>query len=74
MKVNIKVVPGAKKNIIKQEGNIFKIYTTAPAVDGKANKAIVPFLAKHFSVEKSQIEIIRGLKSRNKTIRIKADS
>ncbi|MDD3375377.1 MAG: DUF167 domain-containing protein [Candidatus Omnitrophica bacterium] len=70
MRIDIKVIAGAKKNFIKQEDDIFKVYLSAPAVDGKANKALVAFLAKHFKISKGKIEIIKGLKSRNKTIMI----
>ena len=70
MKLHVKVIPGAKKNLIKEENGMFKIYLHAPAVEGKANRALVAFLAEHFGVRKSQITIIKGLKSRIKTIRI----
>ncbi|MCR4338171.1 MAG: DUF167 domain-containing protein [Candidatus Omnitrophica bacterium] len=70
MNLNIKVIPGARKELIKEEGGIFKVYLTAPPVEGKANEALVRFLAGHFSVRKSQIEIIKGLKSRQKIVRI----
>jgi uncharacterized protein (TIGR00251 family) len=75
MRIEVKVIPGAKKDAIKQErdmweGDTWKVYTSAPAVDGKANKALIALLAGHFQVRKSQIEIIKGLKSRHKTISI----
>ena len=68
MKVDVRVIPNSKKSTIKEEAEGLKVYVTAPAVDGKANKAIVPLLAKHYSVRKSQIEIVKGLKTRNKLI------
>ena len=71
MRIEIKVIPGAKKNAITQEKGGWKVHLNAPAVDGKANKALVDLLAGHFRVRKSQIEIIKGLKSRHKTISIK---
>ena len=70
MKINIRVIVSAKKELIKTEGDILKVYLSAPAVDGKANKALVVFLAKYYKVSKGKIEIIKGLKSRNKTIMI----
>ena len=70
MKINVKVVANAKKNSIKEENGCLKIYLTAPAVEGKANKALIDFLAVHFVVKKGQIEIIKGLKSKNKTVNI----
>jgi uncharacterized protein (TIGR00251 family) len=70
MKLEIKVVPGAKKNQIIEEQDKIKVYLTAPAVDGKANEALIEFLAENYKVKKYQIEIIKGLKSRNKIINI----
>ncbi len=71
MKLTIKVIPGAKKNELKEEpSGLTKVYLRAPAVDGKANKALIEFLSRSFGVKKPQIEIIKGLKSRNKTINI----
>ena len=70
MKLAIKVIAGARKNFLKQEGELIKVYLTAPAIDGKANRALIEFLSEHFNVSKSQIEIIKGLKSRRKTISI----
>jgi len=71
MKIDVKVIPAAKKSLIKQEGNLWKIYLSAPAIDGKANKALIALLATHFNVRKGQIEITKGLKLRHKTIIIK---
>ena len=70
MIIEVKVVPNAKKALMKEEGEIWKVYLMAPAVDGKANKALIEFLAGHYDVAKSRIEIIKGLKSRLKTVRI----
>ncbi len=71
MEIEVKVIPSAGKNAIRQEGGRYKVHLTAPAVDGKANEALVKFLAGHYGVRKSQIEIIKGLKSRHKIIIIR---
>ncbi|MFA5059769.1 MAG: DUF167 domain-containing protein [Candidatus Omnitrophota bacterium] len=70
MRVDIKVIAGARKNLVKDDDGVLKVYLTAPAVDGKANKALSKILSEHFSVSKNRIEIIKGLKSRHKTINI----
>ncbi|MDO8580770.1 MAG: DUF167 domain-containing protein [Candidatus Omnitrophota bacterium] len=70
MILHVKVIPGAKKTLVKQEGEIWKVYLPQPALEGKANKALVDVLAEFFGVRKNQIEIIKGLKSRVKTINI----
>jgi len=64
------VIPGAKRNVLKDEDGQIRVYLTAPPVEGKANTALIRFLAGHYGVRKSQVEIIKGLKSRQKTVRI----
>lgn len=66
----IKVTPGARKNLWKEENGQIKVYLTAPPVDGKANEALIVFLAEHFQVKQRDIQIIKGLKSRQKTVNI----
>ncbi|MDP8213253.1 MAG: DUF167 domain-containing protein [Candidatus Zapsychrus exili] len=68
--IEIRVVPGSSREFVKEEQNNLKVYLRAPAVDGKANKALLLFLAKYFNVKKNKVDIIKGLKSRNKTVNI----
>ncbi len=70
MKYSIKTVPNARRNAVKEENGLLKVYVTAPAVDGKANKAVQKVLADHFKVRASQIFILKGEKSREKLIEI----
>ena len=70
MILEIKVIPNARKNDIKIKNDMYKVYVTAPAVDGKANKKLTEFLAEHFGVRKSSIFIKAGVKSRHKIIQI----
>ncbi|MBP9854745.1 MAG: DUF167 domain-containing protein [Candidatus Omnitrophica bacterium] len=72
MNIKIRVIPQASKNSIKLDQGFLKVYLTAPAVDGKANKALITFLSEYYKVRKNQIEIIKGLKSKDKTITISA--
>ena len=70
MILTVKVIPGAKKNLYKDENGQVKVYLTAPPADGKANESLGKFLAEHFCVRPSSVEIIKGLKSRHKVIKI----
>jgi len=70
MKIQLKVIPGAKRNSFKQEAGFIKVYLTAPALEGRANEALVAFLAEHWGVKRSAIEILKGLKSRHKIVNI----
>ena len=70
MLLNVRVIPKAKQNKVVEEGDRYKVYLTAPPVEGKANKALIEFLAEHFGVKKGKIKIVRGLKSRDKVVEI----
>ena len=70
MLIDLRVIPNAKKNSLKKDGHTLRIYLTSPAREGRANKDLIDFLARHLKVRKNQIEIIKGLKSRNKTVNI----
>lgn len=70
MLVKVKAIPRAKKIAVKKEGELFKVYLTAPAQDGQANNLLVGVLAEYFKVKQAQVEILRGEKSRHKLIKI----
>ena len=50
--------------------NALKIRLTAPPVDGAANKACIRFFSKLLGISPSEISIIQGFSSRNKTIEV----
>ena len=67
----IKVQPGAGKNeVVGVHGDALRIKINAPAVKGKANRALIDFLAERLAVKKSEVEILSGHTSRAKTIKI----
>jgi len=67
----IKVIPNSKINkIVKKTETFIKIKLTAPAHDGKANKALIKFLSRYFKIAQNKIQIISGLKSREKKIKL----
>lgn len=70
MIIKIKVIPKAKKEKIEEIEGTLKVYLTAPAQDGKANKKLIEVLAEHFKIKKYNLQIIRGLKSKDKLVEI----
>lgn len=70
MRLNIRVIPNAKQNKVVHEENRLKVYLTAPAIEGKANKALIQFLAEHFQTKRNSVKIIKGEKSRDKVVEI----
>ncbi len=65
----IQVKPGSKKEELKVEGDKILIWVKAPAIENKANEAVVKLLKKQYGV-KSQV--IRGEKSKVKILEILA--
>lgn len=75
----VKLTPSARKNEItgwakNEHGDSYlkASVTTAPE-KGKANKALIALLAKHYKIPKSSITITRGETERIKTLEISAD-
>lgn len=71
-KIEIKVTPNANsdKIVISEECEDYqvKIYVTVSPEDNKANDRVIKLLARELKISKSKINIIKGLKSRNKII------
>lgn len=58
------------EKVVKGTDNDFEVRIKEKPVDGKANKAVISALADFLKVSKSQVKIIRGIKSRDKIIEI----
>lgn len=68
-RITIRVTPHAKRNAI--EGwvdNALHVRVTPPAVDGRANKALIRLLAKSLAIAPGRIAIAAGHQSRIKRL------
>lgn len=70
---SVHLIPGAKKEqvlgIVETErGSAIKISIHEKPTENKANEALIKFLADKFNVAKTNVEIKRGHKSRDKRI------
>jgi uncharacterized protein len=70
--VVVRVKPGSKKGPLVEvaEDGELTIYVREPAVEGKANEAVVRLLANHLDVPRSRLELVSGATSRVKRFRI----
>lgn len=69
--LELKIVPGASHDeVAGRHGTAVKIRLRAPAVDGRANDALLDFLAAKLGLPRRHVTLLRGEKSRHKTIRI----
>ena len=71
IRLEIKVIPNARKNEFVKTETGYRARLAAPPADGKANDALILLLSNEFGIPKKDIEIIRGQTSRNKTVLIK---
>ncbi len=60
----------SRSEIVGLYGEALKIKVKAPPVEGKANKALLLFLADLLGLPRRRLEIISGLTSRRKSIYI----
>lgn len=59
--ITVKVVPGSSRSeIIGRHGTMLKVRVAAPPEKGKANKALLEFLAKQLNLKKTDMEITSG--------------
>ena len=71
--LSLRVIPRAKSNEVvgfMQDGRL-KIKIKSPPVDGKANEALIIYLAKLLGLKKGAITLLSGKSGRDKRILIK---
>jgi uncharacterized protein (TIGR00251 family) len=69
--LELKTIPNAPRDeIVGWLGDALKVKVHAPALDGRANEALLEFLAESLGVPRRDVTLVRGDKSRHKVIRI----
>ena len=67
----VKVQPRAPLNEVGEAlGPELRLKVTAPPVDAAANEAVIRLLAEQFDCPRSAVQILRGLTSRHKVIKL----
>jgi uncharacterized protein (TIGR00251 family) len=73
--INLKVFPGSSKNeFTGVRNNRLCVKVAAPPQDGKANACLCEFIAKYFGCAKRDVILVKGEKSKLKTVSIPAAS
>lgn len=76
MVVVVKVQPGAKKHeVVGWEelpgvGRVLKVKVAAPPIEGRANEALVKYLAEVWGLARSQVRLVAGEGSRLKRLEV----
>jgi uncharacterized protein len=72
LEVHLHIQPRAKHGGISGIHNgALKVKVTAPPVDDAANNAVIEYFSDLLGVSKSSLQIISGMKSREKILQIK---
>ena len=76
MKLALKVIPNARKSEAAgweedpRVGRVLKLRIAAPPVEGKANRAVILFLASWLGIPKSSVSLLRGETGRLKVVEL----
>jgi len=69
--LTLHVQPGAKRSeIVGLHGDSLKIKLAAPPIEGRANDALLKFVADLFAVPLRNVELKRGVQSRHKVVNV----
>lgn len=71
MHLSIYLTPRSSKNrLVLLPDGTYKAYVTCPPVDNEANEKLFEVVSDHFKIPRSNIILVRGRKSRRKTLEI----
>ena len=69
---SVKVHPRARKDAVTGVvGDALKVSLTAPPAEGRANQALIEFLAEFLQLPRASVTIAAGQASRNKVVRVR---
>ena len=71
IRLNVRVTPNARKNeVVSWTQDEVRLKIKAPAVDGKANAALIEYLSELTCLPRAKIQLKAGEKSRIKLVEI----
>jgi len=71
MMLPVRVIPNARKSEFSgRRESEFVLRLSAPAIEGKANREAIGFIAEYFDIPRSRVRLVSGEKSRHKIFEI----
>jgi hypothetical protein len=68
---SVRLTPRASQDrVVGWEGDVLRVRVTAPPVEGRANEALLRFLARALDVPTSRVRLVRGQTQRNKVVAV----
>jgi uncharacterized protein (TIGR00251 family) len=69
--LELKTIPNAPRTaVVGWLGDALKVKVHAPALEGRANDALLEFLADKLGLHRRAVTLVRGDKSRHKVVRL----
>ena len=69
--IAVRAQPGARRDeFVGVRGGVLVVRVRAPALEGRANRALCQLVARRLGVRASRVSVVRGQRSRDKLIRI----
>ncbi len=73
--LKVRVQPGAARSeVCGPHGDALRVRLSAQAIEGRANKALIDFIAEALDVPRRSITIIAGEHARDKRLRIRCET
>jgi uncharacterized protein (TIGR00251 family) len=70
--VKIRVIPNARRSeVVGEHGEAVKLKVASPAVEGKANEAVLALVAHRLGVGVRDVHVISGAKTRDKVVGVR---
>jgi len=79
VRVRVRLTPNAQQDridgiVVDEQGKgVLRIAVNAIPEQGRANKALIKYVAKQWRIPKTHIHLVHGAKDRTKTLHIDAD-
>ena len=71
LELDVSVIPNARRTeVVGLYDGALRVRLHAPPVDGKANDALLRWLAERLGVGRATLQLLRGQTSRRKTVRV----
>lgn len=70
-RITVRLQPRAGRDeLLGLSGRVLRARVSAPAIDGRANRALCRLMAREIGVAPSRVTIVRGERSREKLVRV----
>jgi uncharacterized protein len=71
--LSVRAHPGAARERLEWDGELLHAWVTAPAVDGRANRAVVLAVARWIGVAPARVRVLSGARGRSKLLEVDGD-